>query len=574
MHNHRCQNCRGLGHAAFLCPELWRRYHSTTEDVFKLTPITGAVIKRSKYCCVCGRRGHTADDCRLSGAFLDFRVAPSAIVRYQSIYPGSRRNDREDRRPPSRHREEREDRDVERGSRHQQERGKLSRRSRSSTQDGEERSANVIVEDRRPIETKEVDVPKPTNTIPEKSVVVVAAPVAVQPIPATPKEKVQVAFQVTVDVQSDERQVTSTTKSMEATANDVTSGGGVVVPYVRRMSPNSDSNYSFSDFFEKEKQAAAVAEQKLHSSDGAPSSAATVSAVAVAEDFISINTSSASSTTNNAVSVTTAPPPAKEDASPSHVSSSLPQQPTDKESDARIYLTKEHSKILINQKGSEFLQEMSERFKIRVRLEWQSIGNLLTVTGLEQNQNSFHAQLTLFLNQNDKVLVAPSMWAAPLPKKRDQLIAVIGGCIGRLGTNLGNIYDLYRRQEYSGTGRRSIKEADKARKLLNMILFGQAGLRDGQRRLGELKQGLAVLQSESTDTATTTVDEKVRENMETNFRYIFSANKHTNYGELLPRYKNWIRQRSRPSSATSTSISGNHSPAAGNSGQQQQQTQR
>lgn len=544
MINHRCTNCRGLGHAAFLCPELWRRYHDTTEDVTRLTPLTGALIKRHRYCSVCGRRGHIADDCRLASAFLDFRPAPMAIVRYQSIYPGSRRND--EKRPPSRNRDE----------------GMPSREERRSRWDDKEATTTGgEVTGKAEVVPVKDSVVQPAGSVPEKAV-------AVPPQP----EKEQVAFKVTFDVQSDERQVTSTTKSSDSpaatTSDDMAPG-----QYVRKMSPNSDSNYSFSDFFEKEKEKekeklqAAAAEQTLLSK-GLP--------LTVVEDFISINNPEPSDSTNTADSNAS---PVNAEASPSHVSSSLqvPNKysqpppallptPVEVECDARIYLTKEHSKILINAKGSEFLQEMSKKFKIRVRLEWQSVGNLLTVTGFEQNQNAFHLQLTAFLNQSDKAIVQNvSGWHAPLPKKRDQLIAVICGCISKLNTNLGNIYDLYRRQEYCGSGKRSIKEADKARRQLNMILFGQAGLRDGQRRLEDLKRCVAVLQKEP---ESATVDEQTRGDIEANFKYIFSANKHDNYGELLPQFKLWSRNRSRPSGT-----SGNNSPATtprGSSGSGQQ----
>lgn len=98
-----------------------------------------------------------------------------------------------------------------------------------------------------------------------------------------------------------------------------------------------------------------------------------------------------------------------------------------------------------------------------------------------------------------------------------------------------------------------------------MILFGQAGLRDGQRRLEDLKRCVAVLQKEP---ESATVDEQTRGDIEANFKYIFSANKHDNYGELLPQFKLWSRNRSRPSGT-----SGNNSPATtprGSSGSGQQ----
>lgn len=503
-----------------------------TEDVFKLTPLAGTLVKRPRSCSVCGRRGHYADDCRLSGAFLEFRPAPMAIVRYQSIYPGSRRNEREERRPPSRNTREKEDDSVD-------DRAKEKRRT-----SGEEWKCRWNKDEQviQPEKVARVE-PEPPSVV---EVVIPAGTVKVQP------DKVPVAFKIVVDVQSDERQVTSTTKSLEASSSiaptDVTvpPAAPPVMP-VRKMSPNSDSNYSFSDFFEKEKQL----NEAAHGGEGAASQLVSVpketvadAVAAVAEDFISID--SPSSTTTGAAAVAVAVPVRvvgkDEGSNITQVSSSLqPTQGSPKQatSEARIYLTKEHSKVLINQKGSEFLRQMSEKFSIRVRLEWQSVGNLLTVSGSEQNQSAFHAQLTAFLNQVD----ADNLYSLDdrLPVKRDRFILAINVSIGRLNDCLGNGYDLLRRIGRGYNGKKGKKEADKARRHLNMMLFGQAGLRDGKRRLDALKQSLLELKRDKTATG---LDSRIREEMEENHRYIFSAMAHDNYPDLLKRYYIWKRGQS------------------------------
>lgn len=503
----------------------------------KLTPLYGPLIKKPKYCSVCGRRGHTVDDCKMSPAFLDFRPASMLIVKYSSIYPNSRMNVREERRPPSRNRAVEEDSNEVR--KREKERRRSDREERRSKRREEEESQVIKEVVVREVE-KVMPEPDPSDRAEKLDKEIEKPQIEEEP------EKVPVAFKITVDVQSDERQVTSTTKNTEAVPPSTTTTRDPPIGHAvaRKMSPNSDSNYSFSEFFEKDKQQqqqSLPVDPAIDSSERSPAIAEKVlessSTPSIAHDFISINSSAAAAAvgTNEASS------------SPSLVSSSLQGQPPSSvgvESEARIYLSKEHSKMLINSKGSEFLRETSALFNLRVRLEWQSVGNLLTVAGLEEQQTAFHEQLTQFLNHVEDRSEGS---ANQLPLRRDLLIRAIKISLSKLKENLGNVYDLHRTQGRDVVGRRGKKENDKARRTLNMILIGQAGLRDGHRRLTELKQSLALLVRqeavEGPERVSSYVDADLRKEIWNNFHYVFGSLKHDNYGDLLRRYNQWRRQK-------------------------------
>ena len=309
--------------------------------------------------------------------------------------------------------------------------------------------------------------------------------------------------------------MTSTTTAASGVPNEKIRPQPVVG---RKMSPNSDSNYSFSDFFEKDKQPEGPSRKSN-----------------MEMDYISIDSSS---TVPAALPAKVDNEPSSSLVSSSHQLAALPPPETGKtESEARIYLSKEHSKLLINEKGNKLLQELSKKYDVRVRLEWQAVGNLLTIIGTDSNQTSFHNQLTAFLKQSED----NSNEMDTLPMKKERMITELQHSIGCLNnTSLGNVYDLFRRQKQQCQGKRSKKEADKARRSLNMMLFGQAGFREGKRRLADLRSSLAQLK---VDRRPGNVEGPIRVEILNNYRYIFTPFRHENYQELLQPYMAWRKQK-------------------------------
>lgn len=472
---------------------------------------------------------------------LEFPVGPVSIMRYDPVYPRTDHgsgwemwtNREEDRREEKRKR--REDKALEK-------RRKERQLIPTSKEQGREETSKPIDLETLPV----IQVENPPVNVIEKPVESTVKVTKVDATETCQAPTVVKAFKITVDVQSDERMVTSTTKS-------VGEKGGVEASVARKMSPNSDSNYSFSEFFDKDKQAAQLTALPTVNEKAAAAPPEEVNA----QDFISINTPTQSSPPRPSHSLV------NEDTNSSHVSSShqstatlprlmdltplAPPPPVveEAESEARIYLSKDHSKVLINEAGSRFLQDLSEKFTIRVRLEWQAIGNLLTLTGSQANQNAFHGALTKFLmREDDKMGIDSLIGNHQLPKRRDALIQVIQASFSLLQTYLGNVWDMHRKVmefERHGGGKKTQKNVDKVRRSMNMILFGQAGLRDGARRLDELKRHLTELIGyEGTSNY---VENKFRDEIENNFRYIFSPVRHDNYPDLLQRYSVWKKSK-------------------------------
>lgn len=320
---------------------------------------------------------------------------------------------------------------------------------------------------------------------------------------------------IRVNSQSDERLVTSTTKGSEKSLTPQGSCSST------RHSPNSDSNYSFSEFFEKD----------------------SILSVPPVSNFIHLASSLENDVSSSKELIVASKKIALDD---TMTGTSKEPIKTTEPTSARIYLSKEHSRILLTESGNNFLEEVSRNFDIRVRLEWQSIGNMLSVDGLDGNHDKFHAALIAFLNGTEKtsssfnnisVLRCPSYGS--LPKSRPKLIRFIEMGLSRLRLKLGNVNTLYRKVSVGGESKRLQKKTDRARSSLNMILMGQAELRDGKHHLDELRRYLQWLNSSKEKTVGSSLLLKI----ENHYQYIFSSIKHEDYPDLMRQYKTWFSKQ-------------------------------
>ncbi|KYQ57954.1 Zinc finger CCHC domain-containing protein 7 [Trachymyrmex zeteki] len=77
-----CTMCDSVGHEQNQCPDLWRRYHQTT-DMSSKPQDPGNVIKPSRllYCCNCTKRGHESSTCREYRWSENFPT-PAAVTNY------------------------------------------------------------------------------------------------------------------------------------------------------------------------------------------------------------------------------------------------------------------------------------------------------------------------------------------------------------------------------------------------------------------------------------------------------------------------------------------------------------
>jgi len=78
LNDTECNECGYYGHVARDCPDLWRRFHATTAGTKVQPPSTGSAEKPDKecWCCNCGKKGHTKDDCR---GYIYSKYPPSTV---------------------------------------------------------------------------------------------------------------------------------------------------------------------------------------------------------------------------------------------------------------------------------------------------------------------------------------------------------------------------------------------------------------------------------------------------------------------------------------------------------------
>eukprot|EP00088_Acartia_fossae_P064700 TRINITY_DN79703_c0_g1_i1.p1 TRINITY_DN79703_c0_g1~~TRINITY_DN79703_c0_g1_i1.p1 ORF type:complete len:362 (+),score=69.01 TRINITY_DN79703_c0_g1_i1:2-1087(+) len=86
-----CKECGFYGHKRQSCPDLWRRYHSTTtcnnnsnESPLRPRKTDSHKKRNEQWCCNCGRRGHLVDDCRRS-RYSEYPVRPVIVQSYEAV---------------------------------------------------------------------------------------------------------------------------------------------------------------------------------------------------------------------------------------------------------------------------------------------------------------------------------------------------------------------------------------------------------------------------------------------------------------------------------------------------------
>lgn len=277
---------------------------------------------------------------------------------------------------------------------------------------------------------------------------------------------------------------------------------------------DSDSNYSFSDYYQGDN----VVKPKPTLSITLP-------------DFIPLNS-------NNSEQLPLPPSPP----SPPSPPRITPEESSQINCDAKIYLTKDHCKYLMTTQGSSFLQNNSTKNNVSIRMEWNSIGNVLIVTGVPNGQDKFHIDLKSFFNSIEKKLKSRS--DIGIPKNRITLIAYLTETIRELEKPMDSVQDLFHRmRQYEDFNTKaSNKKAERVRKKLNMILFGKCGLRDGQKHLIGLQQNLRQLSQSRNETVSINFRREIVEHV----NYIFSPFQHNNYADLVQQFKDLKRSKRLP----------------------------
>lgn len=214
--------------------------------------------------------------------------------------------------------------------------------------------------------------------------------------------------------------------------------------------------------------------------------------------------------------------------------------------EGKIYPSKFHSQFLLSPEGTKFLVESSREHNVKVIMDWSAVGNVLVIHGLPSNQDKFHTALMEKMkavsdDKNRKTLEQ----SQKLPRARDNLIKVLQESILQLEKDLGDVIDLHKKMKFNEgrSSKSNFKLAEKYRRTLNMILMGQAGLRDGQMHLSNLQDKLRELKG-CTNNEPVTLD--LREQIEKHYRYIFSSFQHGCYEQLIRVYMNMKKTNNLP----------------------------
>lgn len=215
--------------------------------------------------------------------------------------------------------------------------------------------------------------------------------------------------------------------------------------------------------------------------------------------------------------------------------------------EAKIYLAHLHSKYLLSPDGRNFLAKSAKSCQLKARLDFTSVGHVLVIFGLPENQDKFQRELLLKYRELSDHINSKQLQPTPnVPKRTDVLIRFLRDDINQLLGNLGNVNHLFKRLQYveRQQSKSGFKLADKIRRSLNMILIGQAGLQEGNMHLDKVIGGLKTLMNDYT--AEEVAPLSLRTEITTHWKVIFSSYRHNNYQDLVENYNNLISKNRMP----------------------------
>lgn len=303
----------------------------------------------------------------------------------------------------------------------------------------------------------------------------------------------------------------------------------------KRIRFDSDSNYSFSEFF--------VDFQSDELNDSAKESTS-VDDTGSNPDYIPLDNGNNEEDVEEVGDIMT---------EIGHMDVKDPPQTTPVEKSI-IFLTKDQCKYLLTSSGNAFLRNANSEFNVVVHMEWRSTGNILTVEGPSRSQQNFHNVLHEYWLAAEKAAHVKKLTSRKLPRNRLSLIRFIKEQICQLENSHGNVKELYLRMcvLQKQSNKNNIRNSDRIRRSLNMILMGQTGLREGPLHLRLLQSNLKslLLMNEKE------VTNPMREEVFKHYQYIFSPFEHSDYPGLLSEYEAIRKQKQRPDMKLDRSLLG------------------
>uniref|UniRef100_A0A182N8A0 Zinc finger CCHC domain-containing protein 7 n=1 Tax=Anopheles dirus TaxID=7168 RepID=A0A182N8A0_9DIPT len=539
-----CFTCGGRGHAKRSCPDLWRRYHSTIEDNVPLREDYERNPK-ARWCCICCRPGHQAHMCNDAARIFGHAIPNTAVSSYMPAYRGEytryrkHQVDEQQRRiamdPTAQYNlfsSDANECELNLGEVIQNENGfyyrffkmtglldrQKQQRLRKELEDAEEqrRTPDVPMQDAPMLEEP---------TLPDLTAVTVEPEVTDRMTPRTEEDFINKVRTCEED--------SNVNKIFNKSPN----------PTVIAAIVEENSNYSFSEFNATDAKHSNDAghaveskpERNASESMDRPEEFETASdeQQKMQADFIPL-TSEPPELDNPPVAAIkpAAEPiaPGSSVKSPSEPAVAVAEVPTD----ARVFLSKENAKLLLSLKGNEFLNEAGKRHTVKLSITFESVGNVLLISGLQEQQDNFHQELVKFLNPTTDDAANAKYFQMLGPRLSSKMTRYISQHLRFLKAK-DNVGDLLAAYQQLNPDCNAIAY-EKCRRKLNIQLFGVYGMRDGRKHLNVLRHQLSVCMKER-HWKQHQLTQKQRHIIDDAIRYIFSAYDHKDYVQIVKEYE-------------------------------------
>lgn len=212
---------------------------------------------------------------------------------------------------------------------------------------------------------------------------------------------------------------------------------------------------------------------------------------------------------------------------------------------AKIFLTEQQAKLLLStEAGTDWLNDATSTYRLSVQADWENLNRILIVVGSAAERIEFHAELNRYLmpvSMDDSSFKQMPNSSAGLIRFIREQFALLKRPVC---SNVNELFERMRRHE-NATNKNATKNADRARKNLNIMLMGVAGLRNGRLHLAGLERYLEFLLKMNGNTSKGMTNH-LRVEIYQHYRYVFSSFRHDNYPELISEYEKMKRDKSFP----------------------------
>lgn len=213
--------------------------------------------------------------------------------------------------------------------------------------------------------------------------------------------------------------------------------------------------------------------------------------------------------------------------------------------EARIMLSKEHFLLLTNERGQNFLYDLSNRCNVVGQFRWDNTGNSLVISGLPQDQSDFHLEVREYLYhvelvKHEKVMEASTQ----LPKTKPRIVNFLKTNLSQI--NKWNAFIVKKNLDAMIAAEKTMdhKKALKCRKTLNIAFIGHAELCEGGTHVGALRRILYTLEKELSQ-GKQEISVELRTEIQMHMKPIFSTTNHGDYRKMYTQFAKVLKQRNK-----------------------------